>query len=142
MYAADIYFWRKYRVNYPFIFGFKRGTELGYREVFLLSTGLAVLALAGLLANLHLDMDPSTQKFKKVTELVPLALVTVRLKNQLKYPLLNAFIVLDCVPTDFLPFRSLFLSSSTLSTSYTEQVVSSSFDVFFAAYLPLYTRYG
>lgn len=78
MYAADIYFWRRYRINYPFIFGFKRGTELGYREVFLLSTGLAVLALSGFLANLHLDTDPSTQKFKKVTELVPLGLVTVR----------------------------------------------------------------
>ncbi|KAK0574129.1 hypothetical protein LWI29_018609 [Acer saccharum] len=51
MYASDIYFWRRYRVNYPFIFGFKQGTELGYREVFLLSTGLAVLALISLLAN-------------------------------------------------------------------------------------------
>lgn len=79
MYAADLYFWRKYQINYPFIFGFKRGTELGYREVFLLSTGLSVLALAGFLANLHLDMQSSTQKYKKVTELVPLGLVTVRL---------------------------------------------------------------
>ncbi|GMN41902.1 hypothetical protein TIFTF001_011116 [Ficus carica] len=77
VYAADIYFWRKYRINYPFIFGFKRGTELGYREVFLLSTGLAVLALSGFLANLHLDMDSSTQEFKKFTELVPLGLVTL-----------------------------------------------------------------
>lgn len=34
MYGANIYFWRCYRVNYPFIFGFKRGTELGYREIF------------------------------------------------------------------------------------------------------------
>ncbi|XP_048318124.2 phosphate transporter PHO1 homolog 10 isoform X1 [Ziziphus jujuba] len=77
MYAADLYFWRKYQINYPFIFGFKRGTELGYREVFLLSTGLSVLALAGFLANLHLDMQSSTQKYKKVTELVPLGLVTL-----------------------------------------------------------------
>lgn len=78
VYAANIYFWRRYRINYPFIFGFKRGTELGYREVFLLSTGLAVLASSGFLANLHLDMNSSTQEFKKVTELVPLGLVTVR----------------------------------------------------------------
>ncbi|KAB1208254.1 hypothetical protein CJ030_MR7G027333 [Morella rubra] len=76
IYAADIYFWGLYRVNYPFIFGFKRGTELGYQEVFLLSTGLAVLASAGFLANLHLDMDSSTQGYKTVTELVPLSLVT------------------------------------------------------------------
>ncbi|EXC20014.1 Phosphate transporter PHO1-10-like protein [Morus notabilis] len=77
VYAANIYFWRRYRINNPFIFGFKRGTELGYREVFLLSTGLAVLALSGFLANLHLDMNSSTQEFKKVTELVPLGLVTL-----------------------------------------------------------------
>ncbi|CAN0923604.1 Phosphate transporter PHO1 homolog 3 [Linum grandiflorum] len=32
MYAANIYFWRRYRVNYSFIFGFKQGTELGYRH--------------------------------------------------------------------------------------------------------------
>ncbi|KAB2624514.1 phosphate transporter PHO1 10-like [Pyrus ussuriensis x Pyrus communis] len=56
MYAADIYFWRRYRVNYAFIFGFKKGTEHSYCEVFLLSTGLAVLSLGGFLANLHLDL--------------------------------------------------------------------------------------
>ncbi|KAK1395213.1 hypothetical protein POM88_014269 [Heracleum sosnowskyi] len=33
MYAANVYFWRRYRVNYPFIFGFKEGSALGYREV-------------------------------------------------------------------------------------------------------------
>ncbi|KAF3953958.1 hypothetical protein ACB098_03G176200 [Castanea mollissima] len=75
MYAANIYFWRRYRVNYPFIFGFKRGTELGYREVFLLSTGLAVLASAGFLANLQLDTDSSTRDYMTITELVPLVLV-------------------------------------------------------------------
>ncbi|KAI6686405.1 hypothetical protein NL676_032318 [Syzygium grande] len=51
-YAANIYFWRRYRINYPFIFGFKQGTELGYREVFLVSTGLAVLALGSFLVTL------------------------------------------------------------------------------------------
>lgn len=78
MYAANIYFWRRYRVNYPFIFGFKQGTELGYREVFLLSTSLAVLALAGVLANLNMEMDKKTKAYKTLTELVPLGLVTVR----------------------------------------------------------------
>ncbi|PON54161.1 SPX domain containing protein [Parasponia andersonii] len=75
MYAAGVYFWRRYRINYPFIFGFKRGTELGYREVFLLSTGLAVLALAGFFAKLHLDLDPSTQKFRKATQLLVLLII-------------------------------------------------------------------
>ncbi|KAL5826357.1 hypothetical protein ACOSQ4_018154 [Xanthoceras sorbifolium] len=77
MYAADIYFWRRYRVNYPFIFGFKQGTELAYREVFLLSTGLAVLALTSFLANLHLDMGSRTQHYKKLTQAVPLFSITI-----------------------------------------------------------------
>ncbi|XP_026405397.1 phosphate transporter PHO1 homolog 8-like [Papaver somniferum] len=77
MYAVNIYFWRCYRVNYPFIFGFKQGTELGYREVFLLSAGLTLLSLAGVLANLDMEMDPGTQSYQTVTELVPLGLVTL-----------------------------------------------------------------
>ncbi|XP_056165974.1 phosphate transporter PHO1 homolog 10-like [Syzygium oleosum] len=76
-YAANIYFWRRYRINYPFIFGFKQGTELGYREVFLVSTGLAVLALGSFLVNLYLDLGSKTRNFKTFTELVPLSLVTV-----------------------------------------------------------------
>ncbi|KAH9774003.1 phosphate transporter PHO1 [Citrus sinensis] len=77
MYAADIYFWRCYRVNYPFILGFKQGTVLSYREVFLLSTGLAVLALSSFLANLHLDMGSRTEHYRKLTELVPLFSITI-----------------------------------------------------------------
>ncbi|XP_042496246.1 phosphate transporter PHO1 homolog 3-like [Macadamia integrifolia] len=75
MYGMNIYFWRRYRVNYPFIFGFKQGTELGYREVFLLSSGLAVLALISVLSNLDMQMDPKTNSYKAFTELLPLGLV-------------------------------------------------------------------
>ncbi|XP_042498011.1 phosphate transporter PHO1 homolog 3-like isoform X2 [Macadamia integrifolia] len=75
MYGMNIYFWRRYRVNHPFIFGVKQGTELGYREVFLLSSCLAVLAFASVLANLDMEMDPITKDFKALTELVPLGLV-------------------------------------------------------------------
>jgi hypothetical protein len=78
IYSANIYFWRQYRVNYPFIFGFKQGTELGHRDVFLLGTGLAVLALSSFLANLHLDLGSKASNYKTITELVPLGLVTVR----------------------------------------------------------------
>ncbi|KAI3467310.1 hypothetical protein Pfo_023973 [Paulownia fortunei] len=75
MYAANIHFWRRYRVNYSFIFGFKEGTELGYREVLLLGFCLSVLALASVLANLDMEMDPVTQDYKAITELLPLGLV-------------------------------------------------------------------
>ena len=79
MYAINIFYWRKYRVNYAFIFGFKPGTELGYKEVFLLSFGLGALALASVLSNLDMEMDPKTNEYKAFTELLPLNLVLVRL---------------------------------------------------------------
>ncbi|KAB2624512.1 phosphate transporter PHO1-like protein 3 [Pyrus ussuriensis x Pyrus communis] len=75
MYAGNIYFWRRFRVNYSFIFGFKQGTELGYREVLLLSFGVAVLALASVLSNLDMEMDPKTKDYKALTELLPLFLL-------------------------------------------------------------------
>lgn len=77
MYAANIFFWRRYRVNYSFIFGFKQGTELGYREVFLLSSCLAVMALAGVIYHLDVEVDQKTKSYTNVTEFVPLVLVTV-----------------------------------------------------------------
>lgn len=67
-------------MNYPFIFGFKQGTELGFREVFLLASGFTVLALAAVLSNLDMEMDERTESFKTLTELVPLGLVTVSLE--------------------------------------------------------------
>ncbi|CAJ1830672.1 unnamed protein product [Sphenostylis stenocarpa] len=79
MYSANVYFWRRYKINYPFIFGFQKGTELGYREVFLLSSGLAVLSLAAVLSNLDMEMDQRTKSFSAFTELVPLGLVIVLL---------------------------------------------------------------
>lgn len=77
MYSANIYFWKRYRINYAFIFGFKQGTELGYREVLLLASGLSVLALGGVLSNLDMEMDPRTKSFTAITELIPLALLTL-----------------------------------------------------------------
>ncbi|KAL1101913.1 hypothetical protein V6Z11_D05G328900 [Gossypium hirsutum] len=82
MYAIDIFYWRKYRVNYAFIFGFKPGTELGYREVLLLSFGLGTLALAAVLCNLDMEMDPKTKDYKAFTELLPLLLVLVIKKKK------------------------------------------------------------
>ncbi|KAJ6371304.1 hypothetical protein OIU77_001751 [Salix suchowensis] len=79
MYAANIYFWKRYRINYAFIFGFKQGTELGYREVLLLASGLSVFALGCVISNLDMEMDPRTKSFEAITELIPLALLTLLL---------------------------------------------------------------
>ncbi|CAN6900792.1 hypothetical protein HID58_080572 [Brassica napus] len=77
MYAANIYFWGIYRVNYPFIFGFKQGTELGYRHVLLLSFGLGTLSLCAVLLNLDMEMDSQTKDYRIVTELIPLFLLAL-----------------------------------------------------------------
>ncbi|KAK1437725.1 hypothetical protein QVD17_03521 [Tagetes erecta] len=75
LYAANIYFWKHCRINYPFIFGFKQGTELSYQDVFLFSTGLAVLTLGTFLVHLHLKVDSVNSVYSKYTELVPLGLL-------------------------------------------------------------------
>ncbi|KAF5961804.1 hypothetical protein HYC85_003013 [Camellia sinensis] len=81
MYAGNTYFWKRFRINYPFLFGFKLGTELGYGEVLLLGSGLAIHTLAGVISNLDMDMDPRIRSFRTITELVPLGLVTVTLPD-------------------------------------------------------------
>ncbi|CAH9099537.1 unnamed protein product [Cuscuta epithymum] len=77
VYAVDIYCWRRCRINYTFIFGFKQGTELGYRHVLLLASAISVLALAAVLSHLDMEMDPKTRSFKLLTESVPLVLISV-----------------------------------------------------------------
>ncbi|KFK29040.1 hypothetical protein AALP_AA7G080800 [Arabis alpina] len=77
MYGANIYFWRRYRVNYSFIFGFKRGTQLGYRHVLLLSFGLGTLSLCAVLLNLDMEMDSQTKDYRTFTELIPLFLLVL-----------------------------------------------------------------
>lgn len=75
MYAGNVYYWTRFRVNYSFILGFKPGTELGFKQVLLLGSGLSVVTLAAILSNLEMEMDPSTQSYKAITELLPLGLV-------------------------------------------------------------------
>ncbi|KAI3704744.1 hypothetical protein L1987_74971 [Smallanthus sonchifolius] len=77
MYSGNIYFWKRYRVNYAFIFGFKPNTELGYREILLVASGLSVLTLAAILSNLEMDIDEHVKRSRTLTELLPLGLIIV-----------------------------------------------------------------
>ncbi|KFK43650.1 hypothetical protein AALP_AA1G154600 [Arabis alpina] len=77
MYAANIYYWRRYGVNYSFIFGFKQGTELGYRQVLLVGFSIGVFALLCVLANLDMQANPKTKGYEAKTELLPLFLLLV-----------------------------------------------------------------
>ncbi|KAH9709643.1 phosphate transporter PHO1 [Citrus sinensis] len=139
MYAADIYFWRRYRVNYPFILGFKQGTVLSYREVFLLSTGLAVLALSSFLANLHLDMGSRTEHYRKLTELVPLFSITVTLPD---------FLLADNITSQVQAIRSIELyicyyglgeSSQRQSKCHTHGIYNAFY--FIVAIVPFWLRF-
>ncbi|KZV43409.1 hypothetical protein F511_22001 [Dorcoceras hygrometricum] len=58
---------------------FVLGTELGFREIFLLASALSVLTLVAVLSNLDMEMDPRTRRFQTLTELVPAGLVMVLL---------------------------------------------------------------
>ncbi|KAM0006886.1 putative SPX domain-containing protein [Helianthus debilis subsp. tardiflorus] len=58
------------------LFGFL-GSELDFKQVLLLTFGLSVLVLSTALANLEMEMDPETQSYKALTELLPLGLVIV-----------------------------------------------------------------
>ncbi|CDY72508.1 BnaC05g49630D, partial [Brassica napus] len=75
VYAANIYYWRRYRINYSKIFGFKQGTELGHRQVLLVAFSIGVFALLCVLANLDMEVDPETKDYQAFTELLPLFLL-------------------------------------------------------------------
>ncbi|KAL1808498.1 phosphate transporter PHO1 homolog 3 [Daucus carota subsp. sativus] len=127
MYAGNIYFWRRYRVNYPFIFGFNQRTALGYREVLLLASGLAVLGTSCVLANLDMEMDPKTGDYKAVTELLPLGLVILVLVivilpfniiyRSSRYFLLTCIFHCICAP-----LYKVVLSDFFLADQFTSQV--------------------
>lgn len=77
MYAANIYFWRRYGVNYSFIFGFKQGNELGYKQILFVGFSIGALALLCVLANLDMETNPKTKDYQALTELLPLCLLIV-----------------------------------------------------------------
>lgn len=79
MYAAYLYFWKCFRINYPFIFGFKPGTELGFRTVFLITTVLSIMSLAGAISSvMSLSGNKDANSYPRYAEFVPLILVVVR----------------------------------------------------------------
>ncbi|KAL7606949.1 hypothetical protein Lser_V15G20250 [Lactuca serriola] len=127
MYAANVYYWTRYRVNYSFIFGFKQGTELGFKEVLLLGSGLSVVTLAGILSNLEMDLDDRTQSYKALTELLPLGLVIVFLLITICpfniFYRANRFFLLVCLwHCVCAPFYVVTLPDFFLADQFTSQV--------------------
>lgn len=72
MYGWNVYLWQRTRINYAFIFEFAAGTELSYREVLLVCTGLTVVLGGGMLGHLASDFSESV-----LIDLIPLGTVVV-----------------------------------------------------------------
>jgi hypothetical protein len=51
MYGWNLFIWREKRINVAFIFEFAPNTEIKYREMLLIASGLATLVLGGLLGQ-------------------------------------------------------------------------------------------
>ncbi|MCL7024022.1 hypothetical protein MKW94_016712 [Papaver nudicaule] len=127
MYSANLFFWQCHRINYPFIFGFKQGTELGFRQVFLVSTILATISLAGVLANLDMEMDITTKKYEALTELIPLALVVLVLlitfcPLDIMYRSSRFFFIRTTFHCICAPFYKVTLPDFVLADQFTSQV--------------------
>ncbi|KAG0589663.1 hypothetical protein KC19_1G037800 [Ceratodon purpureus] len=102
-YAFNVYAWARTRINYPFIFGFSPGSELRYRQVLLLATGLSTFLLGGM--NLHIgvtllinDPDPGSD---------PSAVGSPRMYADI-IPLI---LLLTCLILLFLPVNLMYRSS-------------------------------
>jgi hypothetical protein len=134
-------------VNYSFIFGFKRETELGYRQVLLLGFGIAALALCSVHLNLHMEMDPKTKEYGEFTELLPLNVLIVRFLQILFFKEK----VLSCFSLDlqFFMHNLIFCFPCSSSSSYCSghstcfiaHLASSSSRVSFTVLLLLSTRW-
>ncbi|XP_021845208.1 phosphate transporter PHO1 homolog 10 [Spinacia oleracea] len=125
MYAGDIYFWKRCQINYPFIFNFKQGTEVGYREVFLLSTGLAVLALASFFANSNILIGLTMSENNNYAKLIPLLVLLVFVCISLcpfniiyrssRYFLIKCLFRCICAPFYEVTFPDFFLADQLTS---------------------------
>ncbi|KAG6546094.1 hypothetical protein Mapa_012500 [Marchantia paleacea] len=71
MYGADLYFWRRLRINYAFIFEFTPGTELRHREVLMVTSVLTTVLVGSMVGHLALH---SVAKSPYV-DFIPLGLV-------------------------------------------------------------------
>jgi hypothetical protein len=137
-YAFNVYAWARTRINYPFILGFSPGTELRYRQVLLLATGLSAFLLGGM--NLHIALtllindetspgNPSPLGIPHmIADIIPLILVLVRDGSypksmsslcydighygelKLRSTALACFVQM-CLGMLFLPFNLLYRSS-------------------------------
>ncbi|KAL8104630.1 hypothetical protein AgCh_028742 [Apium graveolens] len=83
------------------------GTAIGYREDLLVSFGLSVLAVSSVLANLDMEMDPTTGEYKALIELLPARLF--------RYFLITCILHHVCAPLYKVVLADFFLADQFTS---------------------------
>lgn len=77
MYGLNVLAWQRVRINYPFIFEFSPGSELRYREVFLVCTAFTSLLLGTMIA--HIIASTREVKHYSTSEFAPMGITLVTL---------------------------------------------------------------
>ncbi|KAL3679563.1 hypothetical protein R1sor_022519 [Riccia sorocarpa] len=123
MYGFNVYFWCKWRINYPFMFDMRQGTELRHREVLMAASVLLCILLAAMLGHLFLH-DVSDSHY---VDFVPLS-VFILLVGLLFFPF-NAFkrssrifLIIAFIRFAFAPLYKVLLKDFFLGDQLTTQV--------------------
>ncbi|XP_057855602.2 phosphate transporter PHO1 homolog 10 isoform X4 [Cryptomeria japonica] len=124
MYAADIYLWVHYRINYPFIFGFKSGSELGYREILLIAMAISLFSMFGIISNLNME----TKDLPTIPEVIPLILMLVLLfilvcPFKIFYYSSRIFLLRSAFRCMCAPFYKVLLPEFFLADQFTSQSI-------------------
>ncbi|KAG0563848.1 hypothetical protein KC19_8G064200 [Ceratodon purpureus] len=127
MYGLNVYTWQRARINYPFIFEFSPGSELRYREIFLVCTALTSLLLGTMIAHII----ASTREIQRysTSEFAPMAITLLFLAalfnpmNILYRP--TRMVFLRCMLRVICaPFYKVHLADFFLGDQLTSQVAS------------------
>ncbi|CAM6047743.1 unnamed protein product [Sphagnum compactum] len=127
MYGWNVYAWHKTRINYGFIFEFSPGTELHYRQVWLICTALSSMLLGTMIV--HIIASTKEAPNYDASEWAPLSITLVFLV-MLLIPVnifykSSRYFFLRCFRRIIVaPFYKVVLSDFFLGDQLTSQVVS------------------
>ncbi|KAL3679562.1 hypothetical protein R1sor_022518 [Riccia sorocarpa] len=123
MYGFNVYYWCKWRINYPFMFDMRQGTELRHREVLMAGSVLLCILLASMIGHLFLH-DVSDSHY---VDFVPLS-VFMLLVGLLFFPFnefkrsSRIFLIITFTRLAFAPLYKVLLKDFFLGDQLTSQV--------------------
>ncbi|KAG0558028.1 hypothetical protein KC19_11G174000, partial [Ceratodon purpureus] len=128
MYGWNVYAWQRVRINYPFIFEFSPGTELRYREIFLVCTAFTSLLLGTMIAHI-IASTRQAPTGSYTAEFAPLGITLVFLVAlftpvNILYRSSRIFFLRCMQRVIFAPFYKVILADFFLGDQLTSQVAS------------------